>query len=99
ADLLDGGADNDLIFGDHAQLVGSVNASALPLEVALQPFTFASIDTSSSDSGGNDSIIGGLGNDILIGGQANDSIQGNDGNDDLIGGHNVAGGSDGDDSL
>jgi len=54
-----------------------------------------------AETGGNDSLSGGLGNDILAGGDGNDSLAGDDGRDTLSGGtgnDSLAGGT-GNDSL
>ncbi|HEX4527586.1 MAG TPA: hypothetical protein VH108_12695 [Gaiellaceae bacterium] len=97
-DTINSGAGNDLVFGDHGRLLanagGGINARALPMATAVDPFTFTSIDTQASDLGGNDVIHAGAGDDIVLGGQGVDWIWGEAGDDDIIGGHNVQGGND-----
>ncbi|NEU80298.1 DUF4347 domain-containing protein [Nostoc sp. UIC 10630] len=99
ADTVSSGTGNDLIFGDHGEVRGDINANALPLNTASDPFTFTSLNTQNSEAGGNDSLVGDGGEDIILGGQGNDTITGNEGDDDIWGGHNVAGGQDGDDVI
>ncbi|MEW6158482.1 MAG: hypothetical protein AB1813_13700, partial [Verrucomicrobiota bacterium] len=89
---------NDLVFGDHGLVQGVIDLAQLPLS-NNEPFTFTSIATQNSDLGGVDTIYAGSGQDIVIGGQMGDRIYGEDGADDLIGGHNVAGGQDGNDRI
>ena len=100
-DTINAGGGNDLVFGDHGMVDGDVEPSELPMAMPINdhPFTFTSIDTQTSDDGGNDTIYGEEGDDILIGGQGDDTIYGGADDDDLIGGHNVAGGHDGSDRL
>ncbi|HEY0008214.1 MAG TPA: calcium-binding protein, partial [Tepidisphaeraceae bacterium] len=97
-DTLAGGADNDLVFGDHASISGTIDQTKLPVSTSNMPFTLTSIDTSAA-LGGNDVISGDDGADILLGQQGVDVIRGGAGDDDIVGGHNVAGGSDAGDAI
>ena len=93
-DTISSGAGNDLIFGDHGEVIGNIRLTQLPLNTFVSDFTFTSIATQTIDTGGDDFINAGAGDDIVIGGQGFDRIRGESGNDDIIGGHNVADGSD-----
>ncbi len=99
SDTITSGAGRDMIFGDHGQLIGNIDASFLPLTVLADPFTFTSIDTQASYSNSNDFIRAGAGDDIVLGGQGADRIMGQAGDDDIIGGHNVADGADANDTI
>jgi Ca2+-binding RTX toxin-like protein len=99
SDWIDAGSGNDLVFGDHGRVQGTILLNALPLNQVTPPFTFTAIDTQLADLGGSETIQGGTGDDIILGQQGDDVLEGNDGDDDLIGGHNVAGGADGSDVI
>ena len=88
-DTIQGNADHDIIFGDHARFDSSLPANQ----------NFTSTFVTSGDDGGRDTINGNAGDDFIIGGQDNDTVFGDVGDDDIIGGHNVRFGADGDDTI
>ena len=112
ADLIMGGAANDLIFGDHG-LVWATNAPVIDLNdlpmsafAPNYPFAFQSIFIGPDAGGAGDLIYGDEvvaadsdGDDIILGQQGSDTIYGGAGDDDIIGGHNVSGGYDAGDRL
>ena len=98
-DTVRAGAGNDLVFGDHGEIEGAVDADLLPLSTLTPAFVYTAIDTQNADDGGSDLIFGEAGQDILLGQQGADTIDGGSQDDDLFGGHNVASGHDTGDSL
>ena len=100
-DVVTAGSGNDLIFGDHGKIEGDIDADLLPLNmpVVSHPFSWTSIDTQTSDTGGVDLIRGNSGQDVILGGQRGDFITGGSEDDDIIGGRNVAGGHDSGDFI
>jgi Ca2+-binding RTX toxin-like protein len=84
SDTLNGEDGADVLFGDHGRL--DLDATG--------PVKFLSIDTAAADGGAGDTVSGGAGDDTVIGGHGDDLLFGDADHDDLIGGHNVAGGSD-----
>ena len=103
ADTANGNEGNDLVLGDFGWVgaLGSttfVDTAQLPLSMARHPFAFVSVDTTDTH-GGNDNLSGDAGADIILGQQGADTIRGADGDDDIIGGHNIAGGSDSGDFI
>ncbi|MBL8811907.1 MAG: hypothetical protein JNM43_17210, partial [Planctomycetaceae bacterium] len=99
SDTINARGGNDLIFGDHGRVTGSIRLTQLPLDSFSPDFTFTSIATQNSDLGGDELILAGAGDDIVIGGQGFDRILGEEGDDDIIGGHSVAEGEDGGDWI
>ena len=100
-DLVDAIVDSDLIFGDHGELRGVVNSAHIG--IANASFVYTSINTGAADGGAADVIYAGsgavppltdFGRNIILGQQGADTIYGGSGDDDIIGGHNVADGSD-----
>jgi Ca2+-binding RTX toxin-like protein len=97
--LLEGGGDDDLIFGDllgysiPTSPDGSESVSFLSFDV-FQTYTatltkveeFLGQNPSSQAIGGNDVLKGGSGNDKLFGWGGNDVLEGGTGNDWLFGG-------------
>ena len=94
-DTINGGAGNDLIFGDsiHADNVDGgwakfvENHSGWSLD-ALRAELYANHATYGQEGsvGGNDTIDGGAGNDIIYAQKGNDSITGGAGDDLIVGG-------------
>jgi len=102
-DQLAGGADKDVVYGDHA-LVGVVvseNAPTQPLPLSVAELNFKSL---SADIGElqndfkhlnkdlvswNDLVNGDGGNDVLLGLSGDDTIFGDDGDDEVFGGEGV----------
>src|SRR5262249_32539678 len=85
-DLLHGGADDDIIFGDH----GIINVTEPPLPIRPTDYSvIVSIASAVLDTGGDDTIFGDSDEDILIGG-ANRLSSG------VRGGDNIDGGSESD---
>jgi T1SS-143 domain-containing protein len=94
-DIINGGAGNDIIFGDSiyggavdkgwdAFLAANPGKSVDQLAAIIKanPDYYAQEGT----VGGNDTIFGGAGNDIIFGQGGNDTITGGLGNDRLVGG-------------
>lgn len=102
-DDLHGGAGDDLLFGDYGLIIAKpgqgIDLAQLLLPPADRSFTFESVNTTDDYAGDSDTMNGGDGDDILLGGQGGDRMRGDVGDDDLIGGHNVAGGSDAGDTI
>ncbi len=73
-DLIHGDAGNDLVFGDHAEVL-----------LAGGLVTRAETRFMDKGNGGADTISGGTGDDIVMGGEDGDQIDGGDG-EDLIAG-------------
>ena len=89
-----GGNNDDLMFGDHGEV--------FPQDPSND--NFFSIDTSSTDGGGSDTMYGDADDDTMLGGQQGDLMFGGSEHDDMIGGHNnpvdsFGGRSDGSDSM
>ena len=107
-DLVFGGTDLDLIWGDDGN--EEAETSALNRDVlfgdhgrlypqfsTLMDFNsrnFFAIDTGDADGGEGDIMHGEEGDDVMLGQQGDDRMWGGSGNDDMIGGHNVSGGYD-----
>ena len=89
SDNITAGAGSDVVLGDH----GRYDASDADTVV------ISSIFTGAADGGAADWISAGDGDDDVVGGQGSDRIYGDGGDDNLIGGHNLAGGSDEGDLL
>ncbi len=84
---------DDIIFGDHGEIVQNVADPNLPNPLpqkiqttALDTVLF--IHSRRLQNGGDDTIFGGLGRDILIGGAGHDMVDGGE-DQDLIFGDNV----------
>ncbi len=71
ADFIDGGGDDDQLFGDNVEVI---------------PFTGGMAFSPVYGAGGNDSILGGKGSDEIYGQDGSDRIQGNDGSDLIFAG-------------
>ena len=72
-DVLDGGAGNDILVGDHGDIVQLAGTNHLLSNGGV-------IRVASSDSsGGNDTIVAGNGRKLIIGGAGSDVITGGDG--------------------
>lgn len=97
ADTVHAGSGADLIFGDHANITGNIDAFII--SGLNTQFSFTSIHTQNSDGGAADSLYGEAGDDIIMGQQGADTIYGGADNDDIIGGHNVSLGHDTGDFL
>ena len=94
-DTIDAGADDDVVFGD--------NAEVQPLfvrDTPLDELQFVATPLDIRDGGGDD-ISGGDGNDIVFAQSGDDLIHGNDGDDTLYGdrGQDVIYGDAGEDEL
>ena len=73
-DIIEGGAADDIIFGDQGQIDYVYSAAA--------GRSFATLISSiQRDVGGNDSISGSSGRDVLIGGKGNDFVSGDVGDE------------------
>ena len=92
SDTISGSEDNDLIFGDHGAVSGAIDTALLPVHLPFgaHPFSWTSINTTTSDGGDADLIRGNAGDDVIVGGQGADKLLGDDGNDDIIGGQTGA---------
>ena len=89
SDNVTAGAGSDVILGDHGRYDASdANGTVI-----------SSIFTAATDGGAGDWISAGGGDDDVVGGQGSDRVYGDGGDDNLIGGHNMAGGSDEGDLL
>lgn len=98
ADTMDGGAGNDVITGDNAEVCnGKLVLHDQPFLSAVAPDANWSGDDAISGGEGNDTlygqgrnetlISGGNGNDYLEGNAGDDNLDGGAGDDDLIGGN------------
>ncbi|MDG6774595.1 VWA domain-containing protein, partial [Thiomicrorhabdus sp. ZW0627] len=100
-DIVDGGAGNDILFGDQIEIAGYEGLGTQGIYDALADsgntnptdqdvIDFVSSNLSSilvrEDQGGNDTLDGGVGDDLLYGGAGNDILIGGEGDDILIGG-------------
>ncbi|WP_224815062.1 tandem-95 repeat protein [Hasllibacter sp. MH4015] len=100
ADLIDGGAGNDLIFGqdDDDTITGGTGNDTIDGGVDDDEISGGQGDDSLLGDHGDDSIQGNFGDDTLEGGRGNDTLEGN-GDDDLIiggAGDSIIGGGDSD---
>ena len=85
-DTIDGGEDQDTIFGDYGVITrveGTRRIWATNAGSVLQ------LETTNVIAGGNDSIAGGGGDDFLFGGLADDTVDGGDGRDTILGDHGI----------
>ncbi|MEM8790522.1 MAG: matrixin family metalloprotease [Pseudomonadota bacterium] len=100
-DNLSGGADFDLIFGDHGIFDTDLSTDpGIQIPTSFDPRQASrSIFTQNADLGAGDTITGDGADDVIYGQQGGDTIFGGLGEDDIIGGHNVLGGADGDDII
>lgn len=72
-DVLDGGSGNDILIGDHGDIVQLAGTNHLLSNGGV-------VGVASSDSsGGNDTIVAGSGRKLIIGGAGSDTITGGDG--------------------
>jgi Ca2+-binding RTX toxin-like protein len=108
SDLVFGGTDLDIIYGDDGNGVaetGAANQDVLfgdhgrlyPQFSALSNINsrnFFAIDTGNADGGEGDIMYGEEGDDVMLGQQGDDRMWGGSGDDDMTGGHNVSGGYD-----
>jgi Ca2+-binding RTX toxin-like protein len=85
ADRISDSAGNNLMFGDHASISGTIDPTRF-LQFSAG-YTISSAFTGATGGGGADVINGGSGNDLIVGGQGADTIYGKAGDDDIIGGH------------
>ena len=85
--LLDGGDGKDTIIGDNGRLdfAPATAATEVPPYGSNAPTVRELLQTTHTDTGGADNIVGGVDDDIVFGGFAADSIAGNGGNDTLVG--------------
>lgn len=92
ADLILGGLDNDIVFGDHG-IITQFWAASIPAAVRITgtgsgAFGTANerlIESRSNANGKTDTIFGNEGDDVLIGGAAGDNIDGNTARDLIFG--------------
>lgn len=89
SDNIDGGSDNDIIFGDSiateglsAQLISDLNTDTK----ATIEANHTTLNVEGQTRGGNDIINGGDGDDIIYGQAGDDVIDGGNGNDTIFGG-------------
>ncbi|MDP1576127.1 MAG: calcium-binding protein, partial [Cypionkella sp.] len=85
ADRISSSAGNNLLFGDHASISGTIEPTRF-LQISAG-YAIQSTFTGASHGGGADVINGGTGDDMIVGGQGADTIYGGAGDDDIIGGH------------
>jgi len=102
-DQLAGGADKDVVYGDHALVGVAVSEDAptqpLPLSVAVLNFKSLSADIGELQDdfkhlnkdlvSWNDLVNGDGGNDVLLGLSGDDTVFGDEGDDELFGGEGV----------
>jgi Ca2+-binding RTX toxin-like protein len=108
-DRIDGGADDDIIFGDGALIrpVFEEHVPAAQLEFVVEALPGGSDGSDGGSDGGgfvtvgDDLIKGSAGEDIIFGQGGDDTIDGDDGDDMLFGGRgrDTIHGGDGDDKL
>lgn len=110
-DYLDGGAGNDVLYGDGGDdvLIGGTGADVLHGDGGYLPEELHGADILDGGAGsdllygnaGNDDLSGGEGNDLLDGGAGNDQLDGGIDNDNLVGGsgNDILVGGKGNDNL
>jgi Ca2+-binding RTX toxin-like protein len=92
---------NDVLFGDHAEIVYNLAAGGFGAVDPTRPWnvTPTAIYTAAGDGAGGDILFGNGADDMLLGQQGADLLFGGDGDDDVWGGHNVSGGTDAGDTI
>ena len=83
-DTIDGGDDQDTIFGDYGVITVTEGTERI---VSTDAGSVLKVETTNVTLGGNDSIEGGRGDDSLFGGLANDTVNGGEGRDIVLGDH------------
>ncbi len=98
--LINGGAGNDLIYGDSARIGVAITFIETPADGSDTIDGGAGVDTIYGGQG-DDVIHGGTGNDVIYGGKGGDFIWGDENDDELRGeeGTDTIHGSDGNDFI